>query len=130
MNKIEISGHAKYKINANQLSTDINQALLVFNCNDASVHINFVSAKEIQKLNKKHRKTDQPTDVLSFPQIDLPNARIKILGDIVISPEIVIEKNEDLSDVAKHGLLHLLGFDHETAEKLWLEAAHKIDCSL
>ena len=74
---------------------------------------------QIQELNKKHRNIDKATDVLSFPlEFDMENMP---LGSIVISLDFVEEKakeyNHNFEDELKllfiHGLLHLLGFDHE-----------------
>ncbi|WP_323659252.1 rRNA maturation RNase YbeY [Aliarcobacter butzleri] len=79
-----------------------------------------VKNDEIQELNKEYRNIDKPTDVLSFPMnfevIDMP-----LLGSIVISTDFVREKakefkhsfNEEFTLLFIHGLLHLLGFDHE-----------------
>lgn len=73
----------------------------------------------IQELNKTYRNIDKPTDVLSFPlEFDLPNMP---LGSIVISVDYAQEKakvfqhtlHEELTLLFIHGLLHLLGFDHE-----------------
>ena len=74
---------------------------------------------EIQELNKEHRNIDKATDVLSFPMdFDFVNMP---LGSIVISTDFVEEKskeyghsfNEEFSLLFIHGILHLLGFDHE-----------------
>lgn len=73
---------------------------------------------EIQQLNKQYRQIDKATDVLSFPYEDMPMAP---LGTIIISKDFVIEKakefghtqNDEFSLLFIHGLLHLLGFDHE-----------------
>ena len=73
----------------------------------------------IKALNTQHRQKDAPTDVLSFPLKNMPHAP---LGAIVISKEYVIQKSkefghssqEELTLLFIHGLLHLLGFDHET----------------
>ena len=74
---------------------------------------------EIQELNKEHRNIDKATDVLSFPiDFDMPNMP---LGSIVISTDFVEEKakeyghtfNEEFSLLFIHGILHLLGYDHE-----------------
>ncbi len=74
---------------------------------------------EIQKLNKEHRNIDKATDVLSFPlEFDMDNMP---LGSIVISTDFVEEKakeyNHHFEDELKllfiHGLLHIVGFDHE-----------------
>ncbi|NPA65119.1 MAG: rRNA maturation RNase YbeY [Epsilonproteobacteria bacterium] len=75
--------------------------------------------EEIQKLNKTFRSIDKPTDVLSFPLQDTPHAP---LGSIVISVDQVHEAAKRYGHSPKeeflllfiHGLLHLLGYDHET----------------
>lgn len=73
----------------------------------------------IQKLNKTHRNIDKPTDVLSFPlEFDLPHMP---LGSIIISVDYAQEKakefnhtlEEEITLLFIHGLLHLLGYDHE-----------------
>ncbi|MFA7092243.1 MAG: rRNA maturation RNase YbeY [Arcobacteraceae bacterium] len=73
----------------------------------------------IQELNKTYRNINKPTDVLSFPlEFDLPHMP---LGSIVISVDYAQEKanefqhtlHEELTLLFIHGLLHLLGFDHE-----------------
>ncbi|QKF77087.1 rRNA maturation RNase YbeY [Arcobacter defluvii] len=78
-----------------------------------------VKNDEIKKLNKEHRNIDKATDVLSFPMdFEMPNMP---LGSIVISTDFVEEKskeyghsfNEELSLLFIHGILHLLGYDHE-----------------
>ena len=79
----------------------------------------------IRELNQEHREKDKPTDVLSFP-MDAPFTEQSIfgmpLGSIVISADFVKEKAKELGHTLQdelsllfiHGLLHLLGFDHET----------------
>lgn len=98
--------------------------------NELEIEILFVGEKEIRSLNRDHRGIDEPTNVLSFPQEQFKTGTRSILGSIVIYPEKVIEKKEDFSNVIKHGLLHLLGYDHETGEKSWDDAAVKINCRL
>ena len=80
--------------------------------------------ESIQELNQEHREKDKPTDVLSFP-MDAPFTEQSIfgmpLGSIVISADFVKQKadefehtiQDELSLLFIHGLLHLLGFDHE-----------------
>ncbi len=83
---------------------------------------------EIQALNRQYRGIDQPTDVLSFPQeegaigVPRPPWAPLQLGDIAISYDRVRaqarayghSERRELAYLAVHGLLHLLGFDHET----------------
>lgn len=94
------------------------------------IEIIFVDKKEIQDLNREHRQIDAPTDVLSFPQDQIKESLVNILGSIVICQGKVQEKDEEMVDVIKHGLLHLLGYDHETDEQKWQESANKINCNL
>lgn len=85
----------------------------------------------IQELNKTYRKKDKPTDVLSFPFDESEN-----LGQIVISveraqtqaDEIGQSLEEELIFLFTHGVLHLLGYDHEDHEdeKVMLAKTYKI----
>ncbi|CAA7410392.1 unnamed protein product [Spirodela intermedia] len=80
----------------------------------------------IQKLNKEWRDEDKATDVLSMsqhiPELDLP---ILMLGDLVISVETAARQAEErghtlldeIRILVVHGLLHLLGFDHEISDE-------------
>ncbi|MCD6173972.1 MAG: rRNA maturation RNase YbeY [Sulfurimonas sp.] len=73
---------------------------------------------EIKNINKQYRNIDKSTDVLSFPYADMP---MSPLGSIVISSWHVESKAKELGHTSDdeltllyiHGLLHLLGFDHE-----------------
>ncbi|MEK7096425.1 MAG: rRNA maturation RNase YbeY [Patescibacteria group bacterium] len=96
---------------------------------DRIVEIGFVTEKDIAALNKKYRRIDAPTDVLSFPENDISTPD-NVLGSIIISLKIVNEKDENLDDVIKHGLLHLLGYDHEQNQQEWDRTAKLINCGL
>ncbi|BCD62139.1 probable rRNA maturation factor [Nitratiruptor sp. YY08-26] len=86
---------------------------------DKDIELLIVDNEEIRKLNKLYRSIDKPTDVLSFP---LQNAPMTPLGSIVISIEKAQEAakkfghtlDEEIALLFTHGLLHLLGYDHET----------------
>jgi len=84
------------------------QALQVEN----EVELTFVNSEVIKYINKEHRNIDKETDVLSFPIAPFPHAP---LGSIVISTKAIVDeaKNHNHSEDALHGLLHLLGYDHE-----------------
>ena len=77
--------------------------------------------KTMRKLNKKFRKKNKPTDVLSFPFNNRIKAKKNIyLGDIAISYEIVNKRSKDSNFFLEfdkmwiHGYLHLLGYDHKS----------------
>lgn len=84
----------------------------------ASLGLLVVDAAEMARINGTHRDRPVPTDVLSFP-VDGPDVPggwpedgpPPELGDIVICPAAA---QEPLETLAVHGLLHLLGYDHET----------------
>ena len=80
---------------------------------DGHVVIEYVSASRIAHLNERHRGKVGPTDVLSFP-VDgaepCPPGAPRELGDVVICPA----HTTDLREAIVHGVLHLLGMDHET----------------
>ena len=82
----------------------------------------------IRKLNNSFRGIDAATDVLSFPQLDgfaEVSGQSLLLGDIVISCERVLAQAEEFAHSLEresvflflHGLLHLLGYGHETEEE-------------
>ena len=75
------------------------------------VAIELVSAVRIAELNREHRGLDEPTDVLSFPVDEdrSVGAAPRELGDVVICPEHTV----DVPEAVIHGVLHLVGMDHE-----------------
>jgi probable rRNA maturation factor len=88
---------------------------------DGHVAVTFITPEEIAALNAQHRAKEGPTDVLSFPvDGDGPVVGARELGDVVICPE----HTEDLLEAVIHGVLHLVGMDHETddGEMLALQA--------
>ncbi len=76
--------------------------------------------KKIKQLNKKFRKKDKPTDILSFPLGKKISKRVVYLGDIIISYDFInkpkslniFQFKDKLAKIFIHGFLHLVGFDH------------------
>jgi probable rRNA maturation factor len=96
-------------------------ALATANISDGHLAVEFVSAERIAELNEVHRGKPGPTDVLSFPVDEAGDAfGPRELGDVVICPEHTV----DLEEAIVHGVLHLVGMDHETdaGEMLALQA--------
>lgn len=85
---------------------------------DDDVELVFVNSTKMRKINKENRNLDKTTDVLSFP---LELVYGSVLGSIVINLDLVNEKasefkhsiDDEISLLFTHGLLHILGFDHE-----------------
>ena len=92
---------------------------------DGHLAVEFVDPPRIAELNARHRDKAAPTDVLSFP-IDgaqpLPGLPARELGDVVICPAHTV----DLREAIVHGVLHLLGFDHETDDGQMLELQSRL----
>lgn len=102
---------------------------------NCAVDVTIVDDESIRQLNRVYREIDTPTDVLSFslmeeteeePEIIFEGGEeILLLGDIVISAESVARQAEEyghslsreLCFLVVHGILHLLGYDHETYEE-------------
>ncbi len=85
------------------------------------VAIAFVGEPDIAELNARHRGRAAPTDVLSFPvDEDAATAGPRELGDVVICPA----QTADVREAVVHGVLHLVGMDHEAdrGEMLALQA--------
>ena len=88
---------------------------------DSELLIRLVSTVEIQVLNKDYRNKNQVTNVLAFKS-DIPEEiEESILGDVVICVDVVREEalvgdkkfTDHLIHMAIHGILHLIGYDHE-----------------
>ena len=99
---------------------------------DAEISVTLTNNEEIRKINSEHRGIDKETDVLSFPLYDfdvpsvfsekqvLIDGDVRVLGDIVISVEKIIEQakeydhstKREMSYMTVHSMLHLLGYDH------------------
>ena len=100
---------------------------------DDELSVLLVDDATIQNLNRQHRSIDSATDVLSFPQTMEGDEFIShMLGDVVISVETAKRQavehhfslEQELVLLLLHGLLHLLGYDHERSpqdEKLMKE---------
>ena len=99
------------------------------------VNIYVTSSREMQDLNRRYRRKNKPTDVLSFPS-RVPG----VAGDIAISLEIAAANAADIGHslatevkvLILHGLLHLAGHDHETdgGEMLARETAMRLELKL
>jgi probable rRNA maturation factor len=79
---------------------------------DGELGLAFVGPEEMRELKRDHLGIDEATDVLSFPidgRDELPEGLPRVLGDVVLCPQVV---GEEWRRPLTHGLLHLLGYDH------------------
>lgn len=102
------------------------------------VSVLLVEKEEIRRINNEYRKKDCVTDVLSFPMLEMKDGRLPadpgqadmedgrlFLGDIVVCVPKAMEQAEayghtverEMAFLTVHGLLHLLGYDHDQPER-------------
>ena len=108
-------------VDEEKLKLTCQQFMQEFDVGDSELVVRLVSPVEIQVLNKEYRSKNQVTNVLSFSS-DIPlEIGESILGDVVICVDVVREEavlagkafSDHLSHMAIHGILHLLGYDHD-----------------
>ena len=124
--KILIDNQQKEKIQTLLISKKTEQILNALGCNAHEISVVILDDKEIGQLNKRYRGIDKPTNVLAFPMQEGQFSDITpgLLGDVVISIETAekeallgkISLEERISQLLIHGILHLLGFDHEMGD--------------
>ena len=113
------------KVSSRKLKKIAQKVLEIVERDQAELCVVLVANREIRKLNAKYRKKDYPTDVLSFPAGDELPPGVLLLGDVIISVEKAREQaeqrkrtlDEELVVLLIHGILHLLGYDHERSAK-------------
>ena len=91
------------------------------------LNLSFVSSEEIQLLNKTYRNKDKPTNVLSFelPENFPVGDEKTLIGEIALCEEIIYEESKKYKKIFEnrlkhmiiHGLLHLIGYDHQDEEE-------------
>jgi len=113
----------QHAIDEGPLESRIARVLELLGETDCELSLLLTDDEEIQQLNRDYRDLDKATDVLSFPQDEdaVNETGAALLGDVVISTETAARQaedhhlsfNEELILLAIHGILHLLGYDHE-----------------
>jgi probable rRNA maturation factor len=89
---------------------------------EAELSLSFVDEAEIEDLHVRYLHEPGPTDVLSFPLDGEDERGVRVLGDVVIAPAVAARNNPDdpageLRLLVVHGVLHLLGYDHEEEDE-------------
>ena len=128
MMQYQINDEFGYSEDYDYLDSLIERVLTQEKATDSVFSIIFVDNEKIHELNKQFRGVDRPTDVISFALEDAEEeflSTIRVLGDIYISiPKMQEQAKEyghsekrELAFLVVHGLLHLLGYDHQTEEE-------------
>lgn len=115
-------------MNSRRLRSTARRVLLAENCpENAEVSILLTGDEAIRELNSRYCGIDAPTDVLAFSQLEgeeFVEEGEAVLGDVVISVETAARQamehghtlDDEMDILLAHGILHLLGYDHETPE--------------
>lgn len=113
------------RISAAKIKRTAEKILRLLDRQSAELSLALVGNEEIRELNRRYRNKPTPTDVLSFPADEPANPRARLLGDVVISVEqAAIQARRarrtleaEIDWLLIHGILHLLGYDHERSAK-------------
>ena len=127
--KLQIrNNQRKIKIDKRRIRGTVLKILKILDCADKEISLSFVDDENIKQLNKQYLGRDKATNVISFSlrEGEYGNINPQILGDIVISVETAqrdaIKENltftQELEFLIIHGVLHLLGYNHENTTKI------------
>ena len=113
------------QVSATRLKQKAQRILDYLGENPSELSVLLVNNHKIRRLNAKFRGKNEPTDVLSFPLAECLPTGTKLLGDVVISLEQAQRQaREKLQAFSRevewlliHGILHLLGYDHERSRR-------------
>ncbi len=133
--RVLISDRQPIQVDEGDLLALARETLLAEGLADVELSVSLVTREEMADLQRRYLGEPGPTDVLSFPLDDpgtrggrpgrhprgaAPDGEPRLLGDVVICPEVAAEQGGPESEVRLllvHGILHLLGYDHEREEE-------------
>ena len=121
---VDVDDRVECGVDPSAVATVVEAVLVAERVGECEVGVVLLDEHEMREINREHRGKDEPTDVLSFPideDEDLDGVT-RLLGDVVICVPVVerqaaeqgVEPGDELVDLLVHGVLHLLGYDHET----------------
>lgn len=124
-----------FKIDLNRIRRSLKRLLKELNYEDREISLLLVDDNQIREINRYYLNRDCPTNVISFAMAegDFGHINPQILGDVVISVETTsrdaltahIDLMEELEFLLIHGILHLLGYNHENTSAAKVEEMNK-----
>ena len=126
--KLQIeNSQSKIKIDKRMIRSKVLKILKTLNCADKEISLSLVDDENIKQLNKQYLGKDKATNVLSFSLLEgeYGNINPQILGDVIISVETAqrdalsgkLTVDQEIDFLIIHGILHLLGYNHENTTK-------------
>jgi probable rRNA maturation factor len=117
---------SRHKIPLKKLKQKVQVILDALDCPDGEISILIVDDPQIEDLNQKYLNREGPTNVIAFAmrEGEFSDLSPHLLGDVVISADTAAREAQiaatsterRFSELLVHGILHLMGFDHETSE--------------
>ena len=113
-----ISDRQSAPVDVDALAALARRSLLAEGLSEVELSLSFVDEVEMEDLHVRYLGEPGPTDVLSFPLDGEDERGLRVLGDVVIAPSVAARNNPEdpggeLRLLVVHGVLHLLGYDHE-----------------
>jgi len=126
--KIQIENRqSRFKIEKRKIRITVSRILKILHCDDKEISIVLTDDETIRILNKQYLERDKSTNVISFSlqEGEYGNVNPQILGDVVISLDTAerdarkgnLTLEEEIDFLLIHGILHLLGYNHENTSK-------------
>jgi len=126
--KIQIDNqHKRIKIDKRNIRDAMRRLLKMLDCENKEISVTFVDDAAIRLINKQYLSKDKPTNVISFSlrEGEFGNVNPDMLGDIIISADTAaadadkgqLSFDEEIFFLMIHGLLHLMGYNHENTSK-------------
>jgi probable rRNA maturation factor len=113
----------RQRVDTGRLRRSLKRLLKELNCKDVEISLLLVDDDQIREINRTYLKRDRPTNVISFSMTEGSFGHIhpEILGDIILSTETAardalrghLDFMDELEFLLIHGLLHLIGYNHE-----------------
>ena len=121
---VDVDDRVECGVDPSAVATVVEAVLVAERVGECEVGVVLLDEHEMRELNREHRGRDEATDVLAFPidEDDDLDGVTRMLGDVVVCVPVMerqaaeqgVTPGEELVDLLVHGVLHLLGHDHET----------------
>jgi len=113
-----VSDRQTAPIDVDALAALARETLIAEGLREVELSLSFIDDAEMEELHVRYLDEPGPTDVLSFPLDGEDERGLRVLGDVVVAPSVAARNNPadpaaELRLLVVHGILHLLGYDHE-----------------
>lgn len=117
--EVEVENRSGWTVDEPAVQRAVRATLEAEGVGDGELGVIFVDEDQMAELNDAYRGKHGATDVLSFPidsLEDVPEGLPRQLGDLVVCPSLAASEGTPIATLLVHGVLHLVGWDHETDE--------------